>query len=118
MTHALHMDPPNVVATSLPVTVKVTKSTPSQDGKSLTVTVQSTGHVVQQVPTQQISQQLAGKSMDQAKAFISSGQAGITGVVGAPNITVFPPFLGFMPFRPEQIHIVIQPGPVKNATNG
>ena len=117
MAHALHMNPPSVVATSLPITVKVTRSTPSQDGKSLTVKVESTGHVVQQVPAQQISQQLAGKSVDQATTFISSRQAGITGVV-TTNIMIFPPFLGFMPFRPEQIHIVIQPGPVKNATNG
>jgi hypothetical protein len=117
MAHALHMNPPTVVATSLPVTVKVIRSTPSKDGKSLTLIVESAGHVVQQVPAQQISQQLAGKSVDQAKTFINSGQAGITGVV-TTNIEVFPPFLGFMPFRPEQIHLVIQPGPVKNATNG
>jgi hypothetical protein len=117
MAHALHMNPPTVVATSLPVTVKVTKSVPSQDGKSLTVSLASSGHVVQRVPAQQISQQLAGKSVDQTKTFVSNGQAGITGVV-TTNIVVFPPFLGFMPFRPEQIHILIQPGPVKNATNG
>jgi len=117
MAHASHMNPPAVVATSLPVTVKVTRSTPSQDGKSLTVTVDATGHVVQQVSAQQISQQLAGKSVDQAKSFILSGQAGITEVV-TTNIVVFPPFLGFMPFRSEQIHIVIQSGPIKGAANG
>ena len=115
--HASGMNPPAVVATSLPVAVKATKSTPSQDGKSLAVTVDATGYVVQQVSAQQISQQLAGKSVDQAKSFINSGQAGITGVV-ATNIVVFPPFLGFMPFRSEQIHIVIQPGPSKGAANG
>lgn len=117
MAHALHMNPPAVVATSLPVTVKVTRSTPSQDGKSLTVIVDATGHVVQQVSAQQISQQLAGKSVDQAKSFITNGQAGIKEVV-TTNIVVSPPFLGFMPFRSEQIHIVIQPGPVKGAANG
>ncbi len=117
MAQALHMNPPAVLATSLPVTVNVTKSTPSQDGKSLTVVIDSTGHVVQQVPAQQISQLLAGKSVDQAKSYINSGQAGITGVVNT-NIVVFPPFLGFMPFRSGQIHIVIEPGPVPGATNG
>ncbi|HYX48944.1 MAG TPA: hypothetical protein VE843_04340, partial [Ktedonobacteraceae bacterium] len=116
-THASQMNPPAVLPASSPVTVKVTKSTPSKDGKSLTIIIDSTGHVVQQVPIQQISQQLAGKSLDQAKSYINNGQAGIAGVV-ATNIDVFPPFLGFMPFRPDQIHIVIQPGPVKGATNG
>jgi hypothetical protein len=115
--HALHMNPPSVLATSMPYTVKATKSTPSQDGKSLTVVVESTGHVVQQVSAQQISQQLAGKSFDQAKSYINSGQAGIIGVVST-NIVVFPPFLWSMPFRADQIHIVIEPGPVKGATNG
>jgi hypothetical protein len=117
MTHASQMNPPAMLATSLPVTVKVTKSTPSQDGKSLTVVIDSSGHVVQQVPPQQISQQLAGKSIDQAKSYINNGQAGITGVV-TTNIMVFPPFFGFMPFRPGQIHIVIEPGPAKGAANG
>ena len=116
-THALHMNPPSALATSMPVTVKVTKSTPSQDGKSITVVLESTGHVVQQVSTQQISQQLAGKSVDDAKSYINSGPAGITEVVNT-DIVVFPPFLWFMPFRSDQIHVVIQPGPVKGATNG
>ena len=69
MAHALHMNPPAVVATSLPVTVKVTKSTPSQDGKSLTVIVDATGHVVQQVSAQQISQQLARKECGSGEKF-------------------------------------------------
>ena len=95
----------------------MTKSTPSQDGKSLTVVIDSSGHVVQKVPSQQISQQLAGKSIDQANAYITSGQAGIAGVVNT-NIVVFPPFFSIMPFRSGRIHIVIVPGPVKGATNG
>jgi len=71
---------------------------------------------VQQVPAQQISQQLAGKSIDQAKSFINR-QAGIKGVVYT-NIVYFPPFPGFMPFRAEQIHIVVEPGPIIGTSNG
>jgi len=114
---ASQMNPPAVLAASLPVIVNVTKSTPSQDGKSLTVVIDSSGHVVQQVSSQQISQQLAGKSIDQAKSYITSGQAGISGVVNT-NIVVFPPFFNIMPFRSGQIHIVIEPGPDKGTTNG
>ncbi|MGZ6364761.1 MAG: baseplate J/gp47 family protein [Ktedonobacteraceae bacterium] len=114
---ASQMNPPAVLATSLPITVNVAKSTPSQDGKSLTVVIDSSGHVVQKVQSQQISQQLAGKSVDQANTYITSGQAGLTGVVNT-NIVVFPPFFSIMPFRSGQIHIVIVPGPVKGATNG
>lgn len=117
MAHASHMNPPSVLATSLPATVKVARSTPSQDGKSLTMVIDSTGQVVQQVPAEQISQQLAGKSLNPAKSYINDGQAGIREVVNT-NIVVFPPFLGFVPFRPGQIHIVIRPGPVKGAANG
>jgi hypothetical protein len=115
MAKALHMNPPAVLATQLPA-VKVTKSTPSQDGTSLSITVDATGHVVQQVPAQQISRQLAGKSIDQAKSFINK-QAGIKGVVYT-NIVYFPPFPGFMPFRAEQIHIVVEPGPIIGTSNG
>ena len=115
--YASHMNPPTTVATSSPIKVTVTKIAPSQDGKSLTVTVNATGYVVQQAPAQQISQQLAGKSVDQAKSYINSGQAGIKGVV-TTNIVLFSPFLGFMPFRADQIHIVLQPGPIEGTTNG
>ena len=113
---ALHLNPPSVPANHSP-TVTSKNNTPSQDGTTLTVTVNATGHVVQQVSAQQISQQLAGKSIDQAKSFITSGQAGIKGVV-ATTIVHFPPFLGFMPFRAEQIHLVVQPGPIIGTTNG
>jgi hypothetical protein len=117
MAYASHMNPPTDLVTST-AKVTVTKSTPSQDGKSLSVTVDAMGHVVQKVPAQQISQQLAGKSQDDAKSFITSGRAGIKEVNTTPTIVVFPPFPGFMPFRPEQIHIVIQPGPAKGSPNG
>jgi hypothetical protein len=112
---ALHMNPPSVLVASTAKST-VTKSSPSQGGKSLSVTVSSTGHVVQQVSTQKISQQVAGKSADQAKGFITN-DAGIKDV-NTITIVLFPPFLGFMPFRPEQIHIVIQPGPAKGGSNG
>jgi hypothetical protein len=112
---ALHMTPPSVLTSQLPVTVKVTKSTPSKDGTTLSITVDATGHVVQQVSAQQISQQLAGKSVDQATSFINSGQAGIKGVINT-TIVPFPSFLGFMPFRAEQIHLVVQPGPIQGTT--
>ena len=113
---ALHLNPPSVPANHSP-TVTPKNNTPSQDGTTLTITVNATGHVVQQVSAQQISQQLAGKSIDEAKSFITSGQAGIKGVV-ATTIVHFPPFLGFMPFRAEQIHLVVQPGPTIGTTNG
>jgi hypothetical protein len=114
---ALHMKPAAVLATQLPVTVKVTSRTASKDGTTLSITVDATGHIIQQVSTQEIGNQVAGKNVDQAKSFITSGQAGIKGVVDT-SIDIFPPFLGYMPFRPEQIHIIVQPGPVKGAPNG
>jgi hypothetical protein len=109
---AQRKNPPYVLATQLPVTVKVTNSTPSKDGTTLSITVDATGHIVPQVSTQEISNQVAGKSLDQAKSyitsFIMSKQAGIKEVV-SPSIDIFPSFLGIMPFRPEQIHIIVQP---------
>ena len=113
---ALHMNPPSVLVKQS-VNVQVTNSISSKDGTTLSITVKATGHAVQKVSAQQISQQLAGKSIDQAKSFITSGQAGIKGVV-ATTIVHFPPFLGFMPFRAGQIHLVVQPGPTIGTTNG
>ncbi len=114
---AQRKNPPYVLAMQLPVTVKVTSSTPSKDGTTLSIMVDATGDIIQQVSTQEISKQVAGKSVNQAKSFITGGQAGIKGVVDTP-INIFPPFLGFMPFRPEQIHIIVQPGPATGSPNG
>jgi hypothetical protein len=117
---AQHKNPPFVLATQLPVTVKVTSSTPSKDGTTLSITVDATGHIVPQVSTQGISNLVAGKSQDQAKSSITifiSKQTGIKEGVST-SIDIFPPFLGTMPFRPEQIHIIVQPGPATGSPNG
>ena len=111
---AQRKSPPSVLATQLPLTVKVTSSTPSKDGTTLAITVASTGYIFQQVSTQGISNQVAGKSLDDAQRFITRGQAGIKGVVST-SIVIFPPFLSLMPFRPEQIHIIVQPVNVQPA---
>jgi hypothetical protein len=68
---------------------------------------------VPQLATQQISKQVAGKSKDEAQSYIN----GITGVVSA-SIVISPSFLSIMPFRPEQIHFIIQPGPSTGSPNG
>ena len=112
MAKALHMKPAYVLTTQMPVNVKVTNNTPSKDGTTLSITVNAAGYIVPQVSTQAISNQLAGKSVDQAKSFHTSGMA------APPEIELFPSFLGFMPFRPEQIHVLVQPGPVKGKPNG
>ncbi|HEX6107985.1 MAG TPA: baseplate J/gp47 family protein, partial [Ktedonobacteraceae bacterium] len=110
---ALHMNPPSVPAKDSPK-VEVTNSTPSKDGTTLSITVTASGYV----KPQRISQQLAGMSVDQAKTFINT-QAGIKGVNKTlTSIVVFPPFLGFMPFRADQIHLMVQPGPKIGAPNG
>ncbi len=111
---AQRKSPPSDLATQLPLTVKVTSSTPSKDGTTLAITVASTGYIFQQVSTQGISNQVAGKSLDDAQRFITRGQAGIKGVVST-SIVIFPPFLSLMPFRPEQIHIIVQPVNVQPA---
>ncbi len=113
---AMQMKPAYVLATQVP-TVKVTSHTLSKDGTTLSITLDSTGQIIPRISTQELSNKVAGKSVDTAKSFIKSGQAGINGVVDT-SITVFPPFLGLMPFRPEQIHILEQPGPVQGTPSG
>jgi serine/threonine protein kinase len=100
---AQHKNPPYVLVTQLPFTVRVTRSTPSTDGTTLSITVLSSGQIVPQVSTQELSNQLTGKNKVQAQSFITSGQPGIKGVVSA-SIVIFPSFWSIMPFRPEQIH--------------
>lgn len=113
---ASKMKPAFVLATQRPVNVTVTKSSPSPDGKTLSITVTATGQIMQLISPKAISNLVAGKSVDQAKTVIKSG-AGINRVV-ATRIDIFPPLLGIMPFRPEQIHVIVQPGPSSGTPNG
>jgi hypothetical protein len=113
---ALKMKPAFVLATQRPVSVTVTKSSASPDGKTLSITVTASGQIMQRVSAKAISNLVAGKSVDQAKSVIKSG-AGINNVLD-PRIYIFPPLLGIMPFRPEQIHVIVQPGPSSGMPNG
>lgn len=95
-----------------PDTVQITKiaSSSPKDGSSLTLTLNATGQSVPQVNLTDLSKFLSGKTVDQARADIKSGDARIAQVEDT-QVIVTPSFLNLMPFRPEHIHITILPGP-------
>ncbi len=109
-TYALSQRPAYMLTS--PDTVQITKiaSSSPKDGSSLTITLNATGQAVPQVNLSDLSNSLTGKTVDQAKGEINSGGAGIQQVEDT-QIIVTPSFLSLMPFRPEHIHISIQPGP-------
>lgn len=109
MAAALKERPVSVLATQLPINVTHAKSTPSSDGTTLTIEVAAAGHIVQRIPARDISNLVAGKDVNQAKSAIMNGGAGIHSVIDT-KINIFPPILSILPFRPEQIHIIVQPG--------
>jgi len=111
MAAALKEKPVSVLATQLPINATVAKSISSKDGTTLTIDVTAAGHVVQRISAQDISNLVAGKGVDQAKSDIMNGAGGINSVINT-RIDIFPSFLGIIPFRPEQIHVIVQPGPV------
>ncbi len=113
----MKMKPAFVLVTQRPVIISKEKDTPSADGTTLSVSWTATGQIMQQVSAQRISSLVAGQGVDQARSDIVS-KAGITGVTNPPRIDIFPPFLSIMPLRAEQIHVVVQPGPEKDAPNG
>jgi hypothetical protein len=114
---ALKMKPAFVLTTQRPVNVTVTKSSASPDGTTLAITVKATGQIMQRVAGQEIGKLVAGKPVSQAKSDIMGGKAGVNGVVDT-RIDIFPSLLGIMPFRPEQIHVIVQPGPSTGMSNG
>ncbi len=114
---ALKMKPAFVLTTQRPVNVTVTKSSASPDGTTLSITVKAAGQIMQRVAPRDISNLEAGKPINQAKSDIMGGKAGVTGVVDT-RIDTFPSLLGIMPFRSEQIHVIVQPGPSTGTSNG
>lgn len=117
VAEALKKTPISVLASGLPIDVTLTKSSSSPDGTTLSIIVTATGQIVQQFSAQDISNLVAGKGVDQAINDIQSGGAGIIGVRDT-RVDIFPSFLGIMPFRPEQIHIIVRPEQVKGMTSG
>jgi len=104
------MNPQFTITTAkTPVQISDVVSSSSPDGTNLVITLNATGQTVPYIDTNALSSYLTGKTEDQARNGISSGDAGIHGVLTV-NITFFPSFLRLMPFRPEHIHIVVWPG--------
>jgi len=68
-----------------------------------------------QVSAQKVSNLVAGKGVNQARSEIMNSVAGATGT----RIDIFPSLLGILPFRSEQIHVILQPGPpISGTPNG
>ena len=107
----------SVLATQRPVSVTVTKSTPSKDGTTLTIVVSASGQIMQRVLPHDIAKMLAGKSVNQAKSEIMNGGVGIIGATNT-RIDISPPILGILPFRAEQIQVIVEPGPATGTPNG
>lgn len=104
---------PYTLSTQSPLHVSILKSSPSPDGKSITITMSASGLAVLHVDTQAVSAFLAGKTKDQAISAVNAGDAGPRGVEKV-DITISPSFLSIMPFRPDHIRIDVIPGsPVK-----
>ena len=100
---------PYILATQVPISISNVSSTASKDGTSITITLSASGLAMLRVATQELSVNLAGKTVDQAKSAIASGDAGPRGVEDI-KIEPSPSFLGIMPFRSEHIHIIVLPG--------
>ena len=105
--NAMKMQPAFVIVPQT-VTATWTKDQASPDGTTLSITVKALGQIRQQVLGKEVSKLVAGKPVDQAKSDITGGKAGINGRI-VTRIDIFPPLLGIMPFRPEQIHVIVQP---------
>jgi len=109
---AVNMSPPHILAAQRPLLISKMKSTPSADGTTLTLTWTATGQIMPQVSAQKVSNLAAGKGVNQARSDIMNSVAGATDT----RIDIFPSFLGIVPFRSEQIHVIMQPGPLIGGT--
>lgn len=119
---ALKMTPAYTLVVGQPVTLSKMKSTASKDGSSISVALNATGQIVQQVSEQNIRSTLTGKTIDQAKSDISNGLGGLHNVLNT-TISVSPGFLTILPFRADRITIILKavpttPPPTKGVPNG
>jgi Baseplate J-like protein len=105
---AVNMTPPHILAAQRPILISKMNSTPSADGTTLALTWTATGQIMLQVSAQKVSNLVAGKGVNQARNDIMNN---VAGAIDA-RIDLFPSLLGIMPFRSEQIHVIMQPGPL------
>jgi hypothetical protein len=112
-TAAAKQRPASIVATQLPLTLSNVQTTPSQDGNSLVIRAQANSQIIPLLDQQDLSNKLASKGLGDAKTILTSGV--LTGQIGVKDvqISVWPSFMSFLPFRSEQIQIITQPIPTK-----
>jgi Baseplate J-like protein len=82
-------------------------STPSKDGKSLTISFTPKGLVGQNVQLDNLRSQLAGRKVDDAQKFLKSNASGLKGVINS-QVTLFPGFFSNIPFWTARINIHVQ----------
>lgn len=107
---AMQMKPASMLVTGQQVTLSKVKSSPSKDGHSIAITLDATGQIIQRVSTDDIRNALAGKSTSQASRDINNGLAGLHGVLRS-NIVESPGFLPILPFRADNITVILLPVP-------
>jgi hypothetical protein len=119
---ALKMTPAYTLVDGQPPALSKIKSTASKDGSSISITLDATGQIVQQVSVQNIRSTLVGKTIDQARSSITNGLGGLHNVQNT-TISVSPGFLTILPFRADRITIILKavpptPPPTKGVPNG
>jgi hypothetical protein len=86
------------------------RSTTSKDGKTLMVSFTPKGLIGQNLSNSQLDNLrslLAGRKVDDAKIFLTSGTSGLKGATN-PQVTLFPGFVSNIPFWTARIQIHVQ----------
>ncbi|HLH60900.1 MAG TPA: baseplate J/gp47 family protein [Ktedonobacteraceae bacterium] len=116
-TRAMQLKPAYMLVTGQQLKLSKIKSTSSKDGSSIAITLDATGQVIQHVSTSDIRAALAGKSISQASSDIKNGLAGLHGVLRT-NIAESPGFLPMLPFRSDNITVILLPVTTTTPTPG
>ncbi|HZU70996.1 MAG TPA: baseplate J/gp47 family protein [Ktedonobacteraceae bacterium] len=114
---AMQMQPAYMLVTGEQLKLSKIKSSPSKDGSSIAITLDATGQIIQRISTNDIRAALAGKSIGQANSDIKNGLAGLHGVLRT-SIVESPGFLPMLPFRSDNITVILLPVATTTPTPG
>jgi hypothetical protein len=116
---ATQSKPAYMLVTGQKLTFSKVKVSPSKNGSAIAITLDATGPVIQAVSTADISAALTGKSIGQATSDINDGTIGLHSVLRS-SIAVSPGFLPLLPFRAQNISVILLPAaaPTQGIPNG
>lgn len=100
--------PEMLADTHIAVNLTNINATSSADGSTLTIKTQASGLAIPQISSQELSNDLTGKSKEQVQNNFATYDPQFSGLHPSIHISIFPGFYTILPLKPDRITIILK----------